>query len=80
MSNIKVGDRIVYRPAFGSEPPTVKTVEGLTLTRGSRSKYGEQTESVTWEQIKANRVLFSLGGHWCYSDQVCKEETLALTD
>jgi hypothetical protein len=50
----------------------------MELTRRPREKDGEFRESVSWEEVRANRVLFSLAdGHWCYSDQVCKSETLA---
>jgi hypothetical protein len=80
MSNrIKVGDQVVYKGCFGMFPPTTVTVTGMELTRRPREKDGEHRESVSWEEVRANRVIFSLeDGHWCYSDQICKEETQAL--
>ena len=71
MKTIKIGDSISYRGCWGSDPPKTVKVEGLTVTDMPRSKYGEDVQEVTIEQVKANMVLFSLDdGHWCYSEQV----------
>lgn len=75
---ITVGDKIMWRGGFGKDTPKVATVTGLELTREPREKYGLATQSVTWERVEENRVLFTLdNGHWCYGEQVSRMETPA---
>jgi hypothetical protein len=71
MNAIKIGDKVKYRGSFGYDAPKVATVEGLTLTKYPREKYGKSVEEVNMIDVKANKVLFDLSdGHWCYSDQI----------
>lgn len=67
----KIGDYIIYRPAFGMEDPVIAKVTGLTLTTLPRDKYGTDVTQIDWYCVKENKVVFSLdNSHWCYSDQV----------
>jgi len=73
---IDVGDEVIYRPAFGTEPATIAKVVGLTLTEDAREKDGIQIDTAFTRDVEANRVVFDLesGKHaeprWCYSEQV----------
>ena len=70
MDNLHVGDIVLYRPGFGSDTPRLAIVQGLTVTAEPRSKYGEDATAVTLDQIRENRVVFDLGNHWAYSEQI----------
>ena len=68
---IKIGDKVVYRPGWGSMAPVTVTVQTMDLTDEPRDKYGDSVKEVTLDQIRQNRVLFVLSdGHWAYSDQI----------
>jgi hypothetical protein len=78
-TNIKIGDKVVYRGAWGSLQPVTVTVESMDITQEPRDKYGDEVKEATFDQIRQNRVLFVLSdGHWAYSDQIDIEATLAL--
>jgi len=71
MKKIKVGDSVRWRGAFGMNAPRVVRVESMELTDQPRSKYGDFVDEATEEEVKANRVVFSLSsGNWAYSDQI----------
>lgn len=67
---IRIGDTIRYKGCFGMDAPRYATVTGLTLTEYPRDKYGDEVTQVTRNQVRENRVCFSLGNSWCYSEQV----------
>lgn len=68
---IKIGDTVVFRPAFGTEPPKKAVVEDMELSEKPRFRYGDPVEEVTYQQVRDNLVTFSLSdGSWCYSDQI----------
>jgi hypothetical protein len=73
-STIKIGDTVTFRGAFGTAAPARAKVESMELTDFPREKYGDDVAEVTIEQVRANRVVFSLDcGNWCYSDQIVLE-------
>ncbi len=68
---IRVGDRVVWRGAWGTEEPKIATIEGLVVTDEPGGKYGESAEEVDMNLFNENRVIFDLdSGHWAYSYQV----------
>ena len=72
---IKVGDIVTYRGGFGSHAPKRVVVTEMELTEVPRSKYGEDVDEVTLDDVKAGLVVFGLDdGHWCYSDQIVWDE------
>ena len=72
MSNfVKVGDKVMWSGAFGSQKPVPAKVVSMEITDEPREKYGEPAKEVSWDLINQNRVLFVLdNGHWAYSDQI----------
>ncbi len=70
---IKIGDKIIYRPSFGLGGPTIARVTGIEVSENPREKYGTPVDSVSMEIVKENRAIFMLDdGHWMYSDQFNK--------
>lgn len=72
MSKLKVGDKVIWRGAWGKEAPKEAVVESIELCANG-SKYGKQVKSVDWETIeKGNRsVTLDLdNGHWAYGNQI----------
>jgi len=67
MSNIKVGDYVMWRGAWGTEVPKKAKVIGLELTRSPKDK-----EGVIVEQVKAgDHFLVDLdNGKWAYGWQI----------
>jgi hypothetical protein len=70
MSTLKVGDTVMWRGGFGSEPPRKAKVVGIELCRPGQ-KYGEPRESVDWSKI--NSVVVDLdNGHWAKGHQISR--------
>ena len=69
---IEVGDVILYRPAWGDNPPRMAEVAGMSLVPNVGDKEGGvSVDKVERWQVEAQRVIFDLSnGHWCYSSQV----------
>ena len=74
---ICIGDKIIFRGNFGHGKPEVATVVALDKTEIPRDKYGKPTNKVTLQDVKENKVIFSLdNSKWCYAEQVthiCEE-------
>jgi hypothetical protein len=68
MKTLKVGDEVMWRGGFGSEPPRKAKVIGIELCRAGE-KYGEPRESVDWS--KKDRIVVDLdNGHWAKGHQI----------
>ena len=74
MSEIKIGDTVIYRPCFGSGQKRSAEVQGMELSQEPREKYGDSVNSVSREDVENNLLKFNFGDSWCYSDQICLED------
>lgn len=78
-NTIKIGDRVVYRPGWGSMLPVTVTVLTMDLTSEPRDKYGDSVKEASFDLIRQNRILFVLSdSHWAYSDQIDLNATVNL--
>ena len=71
---LTVGDKVMWRGAWGKEAPKEATIESIELCANG-SKYGKDVKSVAWETIeKGNRsITVQLdNGHWAYGSQLDK--------
>jgi len=68
--DVRVGDVVAYRPAFGMGDLVERRVDGMEVTHDPREKYGTPVKIATWNLISQNRVLFTFGGFWAYSSQI----------
>jgi hypothetical protein len=69
---LKIGDKVMWRGAWNTEPPKEATVVSMELCANG-TKYGKEVKSVAWETIEnAKRsVTVSLdNGHWAYGYQL----------
>jgi hypothetical protein len=70
MSKLKIGDKVIWRGAWGSEAPQEATIEQISLCAVG-SKYGKDVKSVDWKTIEAGKVVVTLNnGHWAYGHQL----------
>jgi hypothetical protein len=68
MEYLKVGDEVMWRGGFGSEPPRKAKVIGLEVCPAGE-KYGTPSESVEWSKIHS--VVVDLdNGHWAKGSQI----------
>jgi hypothetical protein len=68
---LSVGDRVVWRGAWGSAPPLLARVEGLERTpHGSCSKYGTPVPSMPWAEVADCAVVSLDNGSWAYGYQL----------
>lgn len=66
---IKIGDKVSWRGAWGSDPSRIVTVTGMELCEGEREKYGIPVEQVFVRD--KDRTVFTLSsGNWAYGFQV----------
>lgn len=71
MAKLKVGDSVMWRGAWGSEPPVkVKVIAMQKCPSGS--KYGRDVESADWDTVRNGRtIVVDLdNNHWAYGDQL----------
>jgi hypothetical protein len=72
MSKLKIGDKVIWRGAWGTEPPKEAIVESIQLCAVG-SKYGKTVQSVDWKTVRGgNRgIIVDLdNGHWAYGTQL----------
>lgn len=68
-NKLKIGDKVKWRGAWGSEPEAIATVEGIEITKGG--KYGKSVEEVPWSEVFGRNVTVDLdNGHWAYASQI----------
>ena len=68
---LKIGDTVLWRGGFGSEPAKLATIEEIEITGGY--KYGEQVDEVPWSEVYGRNVTVDLeNGHWAYAEQIRK--------
>lgn len=68
---ITIGDELLCRGSFGAGDPKWVKIVGMELTDKPRSKSGTPVDSVCWDRVIENRVVFDLGnGCWAYSEQI----------
>ena len=71
MKNLKVGDKVMWRGAWGQEPPKEAVIETMELC-AVNSKYGyKEIKQAKWETVHACKVIVTLtNGHWAYGNQL----------
>lgn len=66
---LRVGDKVEWRGAWGSNAPALAEVTGIEILDGTDTKYGLDTDKVSWDA--ANRIVVDLdNGHWAYGSQI----------
>ena len=69
MAKISVGDKVMWRGGFGTQPPKEATITGIELCGYAGAKYGEPRSSVDWSQ--QDRIVVDLdNGHWARGSQL----------
>lgn len=67
---LKIGDKVMWRGAWGKEPAEEAIIDGIELCPVGE-KYGEQVKSVSWSTVEKNKVVVNLtNGHWAYGNQI----------
>ena len=68
---LKIGDKVNWRGAWGSEKTKPAKVTGLIKTTRKRSKDGKDVNSVSWGR-KEYFIADLDNGHWAYGTQLTK--------
>ena len=69
MSNLKPGDKVLWRGAFGHNPPleaVVKSIERCELD----NKHGDPVDFMSWLDVPHFAVVDLDNGHWAYGFQI----------
>lgn len=70
---LTIGDKVIWRGAWGAEPPKEAIVEALELC-AKGCKHGRDVNSVDWNTVLGNgkgQVVVNLdNGHWAYGNQL----------
>ena len=70
MAKLKIGDKVMWRGAWGAEPAKEATVTNMQLCAVG-SKYGKDIKSADWETVRNGKIVVSLdNGHWAYGTQL----------
>lgn len=73
---LSVGDTVLWRGAFGTDPAKPAVILGIEVTAGPREKDGCPVDSVEWATVRANRAIVTLQGdgcdfeNWAYGEQI----------
>jgi hypothetical protein len=81
MPDLKVGDSVLWRGAWGTEPERVAKVTKIQINEANGSKYGEHVQAVGWDTVVERRVIVSIdipsgeddGGpltRWAWANQI----------
>lgn len=72
MKDLKVGDKVMWRGAWGNGLPKEVKVTYIELTENG-SKYGNSIQSIDWNKVNGREVIVDLdNGHWAYGYQLNK--------
>lgn len=65
----------MWRGSFGRDMPEVTTITRIEVTAQPRTKAGSSTKEVSWDLVRANRVIVDLAtGNWAYGEQISPYE------
>ena len=71
MSELKIGDEVSWRGAWGSQASKRAVVTEIEVTNGG--KYGDEVNSVEWTKVRDRNVVVTLdNGHWAYGEQISR--------
>lgn len=71
---LKIGDNVMWRGAFGTEPPVEATVEGLEWCKVGEKEGGRELKSINWDKVDSRQLIVSLtNGHWARGTQISKK-------
>ena len=71
MKNLKIGDEVRWKGAWGSQASKIAVVTEIEVTNGG--KYGDEVNSVEWNKVRDRDVVVTLdNGHWAYGGQISK--------
>jgi hypothetical protein len=66
---IKVGSKVVYKGAWGSDPEKEVEVVAIEKCENEGDKYGKRVSQIPWGE--KNYGVFDVSdGHWCYGYQI----------
>jgi len=67
---LKVGDKVMWRGAWGKETPKEAVVTEMALCAVGE-KYGKPISSAKWSTVENEKVVVDLdNGHWAYGYQL----------
>jgi hypothetical protein len=71
---LRVGDRVRWRGAWGSQPARLAVVTSIDETDRPHEKYGREVQELPWARVRADYCTVGLNnGHWAYGSQLDPE-------
>lgn len=66
---IKIGSKVSYKGAWGTQPEKMVTIEGIEHCKREGDKYGTSVKEIPW--VMKDYGVYNLSdGHWCYGYQI----------
>ena len=76
MNRLKIGDKVMWRGAWGNDAPKEAIVTEIELCANGK-KYGKTVKSVAWETFTSGSRSITVtldNGHWAYGNQLTEIE------
>ena len=88
MSDLRVGDSVLWRGGWGSEMEKLAKVKAIQVNSSNGSKYGEDVQSVGWDTVVERKVIVDLDvasgiddvgqlSHWAWGNQIRPTKVVA---
>ena len=75
MADLRVGDSVLWRGGWGSDPEKLVKVVTIQVNESNGSKYGEDVQLVGWDTVVERKVLVDLDNeHWAWGNQIRPSE------
>lgn len=76
-NKMAVGDKVLWRGAWGNDPPQVAVIRSIELVAPGQKENGTSVDEVPWAKIEEagdmNTVVVDLSnGHWAYGYQLSR--------
>ena len=69
MKILSIDDKVIWRGAWGSEPPQEVTV--IAIERDCKHKYGDPVATIPWDEVNTRSVVVCLDNdHWAFGNQL----------
>jgi hypothetical protein len=70
MNDLKVGDTVLWRGGFGSDPAKPAKVTHIEIVKLGQKEGGVEVQDVPWGIVRDYVVVSLDNGHWAYGRQL----------
>lgn len=74
MSNLRVGDKVIWRGGWGKDEPKEAIIREIVICKPGL-KYGRNVSEIEWDVIDGRNIIVDLtNGSWAYGNQLTEIE------